>query len=126
MTVRTHTPGARAQRLLAGAQALQRLADEGEIGLSSVGQAEAVRLTPEQAHAQMRLQLRDLVADRALGLAQLVRRPGEAARMGRRRERPQGADRRQDATHAIKTAHAVMNDSGLRGRAYRQMQGWSQ
>ncbi len=57
--------------------------------LAFVGQTDAAARSLDQAHAQVRFERLDLVADRAVREMQCLRRPGETASARGRFERPQ-------------------------------------
>src|SRR5262249_3411397 len=75
-----------------------------EIGAPGLGNEQALPLAPEQLQAELRLERLDLLTDRALRDAQLLRRLGEAQVPCRGLESPDGIERRQAARHGLNTS----------------------
>jgi hypothetical protein len=84
--------------------AIECIADDGQIAASGLGDDEALALPIEQLQPQLCLERFHLVADRALRDAKLIRRAGEAFVAGSGFEGLECIERRQSARHGEPTS----------------------
>src|SRR5262249_30033764 len=87
------------QPFRADADMVERLANDDQIVAPGGRELQALALAIEQPQSKRRLQRLDLLADRALGDVQLLRRASEALVASRGLERPKGMERRQPTRH---------------------------
>ena len=78
---------------------VERVADHVEIFAAGLGDHQPLALAIEKLEAELGFERLHLVADRALGDAELLRGPGEALVAGGGLEGPDGVQRRQPARH---------------------------
>ncbi len=87
------------QVLGAGGQVVEGLADDRQVAVAGVGQAQRARQPGEERGPQPLLELLDLLADRGRGDVQFLRRFGEAGVTGGGLEGAQPVQRRQSTAH---------------------------
>src|SRR5215469_2385318 len=102
------------QPLGAGADVVERLADNDEIIPAGRGDLEALALAAEKPDAELGLERLDLLAHGALGDVKLLGRAGEAFVSCSGLERPEGVERRQPARHC--SVGALPSSSQLQSR----------